>query len=214
MNSRPGVRLRSFFMKTSFSLLRFLCIFTLFSQDFEELLEVVAAEASDAVEEGAVAEVFLGVDVAVEEVGVVAGVGAVEVPENLARKGVPKLLSYRMNAFLEFTSLMPKKILLPHATFAQVSQSMVRGAFLSMYAILALPVKSNFRVLFICQDADSPSGKTEYRIWNPYRSKLGAAIIGGIGRLFIQPGCKLLYLGAASGTTVSHCSDIVGPVRN
>ena len=27
----------------------------------------------------------------------------------------------------------------------------------------------------------------------------------------MRPGCKLLYLGAASGTTVSHCSDIVGP---
>ena len=27
----------------------------------------------------------------------------------------------------------------------------------------------------------------------------------------IQPGSKVLYLGAASGTTVSHCSDIVGP---
>ena len=27
----------------------------------------------------------------------------------------------------------------------------------------------------------------------------------------IQPGSKILYLGAASGTTVSHCSDIVGP---
>src|SRR3954466_366098 len=26
-----------------------------------------------------------------------------------------------------------------------------------------------------------------------------------------QPGCKLLYLGGASGTTVSHCSDVVGP---
>ncbi|KAH7819088.1 putative rRNA 2'-O-methyltransferase fibrillarin 2 [Monocercomonoides exilis] len=60
-------------------------------------------------------------------------------------------------------------------------------------------------------DETAASGKTEYRIWNPYRSKLGAAVIGGIGNIHIQPGCKLLYLGAASGTTVSHCSDIVGP---
>ena len=28
---------------------------------------------------------------------------------------------------------------------------------------------------------------------------------------FIKPGWKILYLGAASGTTVSHVSDIVGP---
>lgn len=28
----------------------------------------------------------------------------------------------------------------------------------------------------------------------------------------MMPGSKVLYLGAASGTTVSHVSDIVGPV--
>ena len=27
----------------------------------------------------------------------------------------------------------------------------------------------------------------------------------------MEPGCKVLYLGAASGTTVSHVSDLVGP---
>jgi rRNA 2'-O-methyltransferase fibrillarin len=27
----------------------------------------------------------------------------------------------------------------------------------------------------------------------------------------MKPGAKVLYLGAASGTTVSHVSDIVGP---
>jgi len=35
--------------------------------------------------------------------------------------------------------------------------------------------------------------------------------LGGVADIHIKPGCKLLYLGAASGTTVSHCSDIVGP---
>lgn len=53
--------------------------------------------------------------------------------------------------------------------------------------------------------------KTEYRAWNPFRSKLGAAILGGIECIHITPGCKVLYLGAASGTSVSHVSDIVGP---
>lgn len=28
----------------------------------------------------------------------------------------------------------------------------------------------------------------------------------------MQPGSKVLYLGAASGTTVSHVADLVGPV--
>jgi len=91
--------------------------------------------------------------------------------------------------------------------------------------------------------------KTEYRVWNPFRSKVAAAILGGVDNIHIKPGCKLLYLGGASGehhkwnaivaaailtflafapsrvktiiynlldfyasgTTVSHCSDVVGP---
>jgi len=53
--------------------------------------------------------------------------------------------------------------------------------------------------------------KVEYRVWNPFRSKLASAIVGGVEQIYIKPGSKLLYLGAASGTTVSHCSDIVGP---
>ena len=58
---------------------------------------------------------------------------------------------------------------------------------------------------------DEKGVKKEYRIWNAFRSKLGAAIIRGVRNIYICPGSKLLYLGAASGTTVSHCSDIVGP---
>jgi len=53
--------------------------------------------------------------------------------------------------------------------------------------------------------------KKEYRVWNPFRSKIAAAILGGIENIYIQPGSKVMYLGAASGTTVSHVSDIVGP---
>merc|ERR1712072_1584789 len=54
-------------------------------------------------------------------------------------------------------------------------------------------------------------GKIEYRVWNPFRSKLAAAILGGVDKVHIAPGKKVLYLGAASGTSVSHVSDIVGP---
>jgi len=53
--------------------------------------------------------------------------------------------------------------------------------------------------------------KIEYRVWNPFRSKIAAAVLGGVNDIHIQPGSRLLYLGAASGTTVSHCADIVGP---
>jgi fibrillarin-like pre-rRNA processing protein len=50
---------------------------------------------------------------------------------------------------------------------------------------------------------------TEYRSWNPTRSKLAAAIIKGLKNLPIKSGTKVLYLGASSGTTVSHVSDII-----
>jgi fibrillarin-like pre-rRNA processing protein len=50
----------------------------------------------------------------------------------------------------------------------------------------------------------------EYRSWNPTRSKLAAAIMKGISEMPIGPGSRVLYLGAASGTTVSHVSDVIG----
>ena len=53
--------------------------------------------------------------------------------------------------------------------------------------------------------------KIEYRVWNPYRSKIAAAVLGGVKDIYIKPGAKVLYLGGASGTTVSHVSDIIGP---
>merc|ERR1712032_279590 len=59
-------------------------------------------------------------------------------------------------------------------------------------------------------DANSNVSKLEYRVWNPFRSKLAAAVLGGVDNIWIEPTSKVLYLGAASGTTVSHVSDIVG----
>ncbi|WBW71330.1 fibrillarin, rRNA and histone methyltransferase [Schizosaccharomyces osmophilus] len=59
---------------------------------------------------------------------------------------------------------------------------------------------------------DSPDGtKIEYRVWNPFRSKLAAGILGGLDNIYIKPGAKVLYLGAANGTSVSHVADVVGP---
>ncbi len=53
----------------------------------------------------------------------------------------------------------------------------------------------------------------EFRSWNPYRSKLAAAILNGL-KIEIKLNSKILYLGAATGTTVSHISDIIkkGPI--
>ena len=52
-------------------------------------------------------------------------------------------------------------------------------------------------------------GEEEYRSWNPHRSKLAAAIENGLADIHLGRGSRVLYLGAASGTTVSHVSDIV-----
>jgi len=52
--------------------------------------------------------------------------------------------------------------------------------------------------------------KVEYRVWDAFRSKLAAAIIKGVKTVPIIAGSRVLYLGAASGTTPSHISDIVG----
>ncbi|MGM5483648.1 MAG: fibrillarin-like rRNA/tRNA 2'-O-methyltransferase [Nanobdellota archaeon] len=49
----------------------------------------------------------------------------------------------------------------------------------------------------------------EYREWDPYKSKLGAAIYNKLSQIGIKPGIKILYLGAATGTTCSHVSDII-----
>lgn len=61
------------------------------------------------------------------------------------------------------------------------------------------------------EDGSGGTVKKEYRVWNPFRSKIAAAILGGVDNIYIGPGSRVLYLGAASGTTVSHVSDIVGP---
>ena len=53
-------------------------------------------------------------------------------------------------------------------------------------------------------------GGEEYREWSVTRSKLGAALAKGVSQLGIYPGSKVLYLGASTGTTSSHVSDIVG----
>jgi fibrillarin-like pre-rRNA processing protein len=53
-------------------------------------------------------------------------------------------------------------------------------------------------------------GDREYRVWDPFRSKLAAAILKGLSKVPIKAGNSILYLGAASGTTASHVSDLVG----
>ena len=53
--------------------------------------------------------------------------------------------------------------------------------------------------------------KMKSRVWNPFQSNLAAVVLGGVEKIHIKPGAKVLYLGAASDTTVSQDLDVVGP---
>ncbi|MBI2541843.1 fibrillarin-like rRNA/tRNA 2'-O-methyltransferase [Candidatus Woesearchaeota archaeon] len=50
----------------------------------------------------------------------------------------------------------------------------------------------------------------EYREWDASKSKIAASILKGSPNIGIRKDDAVLYLGSASGTTVSHVSDIVG----
>lgn len=90
-----------------------------------------------------------------------------------------------------------------------------RGKEDALVTLNSTPGKAVYGEKRITTEVPSPDGegtqKVEYRVWNPFRSKLGAAVLGGVDNIWIRPGSKVLYLGGASGTTVSHVSDIVGP---
>ena len=50
----------------------------------------------------------------------------------------------------------------------------------------------------------------ECRIWNPFRSKLAAAIMNGLEDFPFTEKSDVLYLGVSTGTTTSHISDMIG----
>ncbi|MFX1256487.1 MAG: fibrillarin-like rRNA/tRNA 2'-O-methyltransferase [Promethearchaeota archaeon] len=49
----------------------------------------------------------------------------------------------------------------------------------------------------------------EYREWDPFRSKFAALILERPIKNFLRNDLKCLYLGASSGTTISHLSDVI-----
>ena len=97
----------------------------------------------------------------------------------------------------------------PHDRFPGVY--ILRGKDDALLTKNMVPGESVYNEKRVSVDDPATGEKTEYRVWNPFRSKLAAAIVGGVENIFMQPGSKVLYLGAASGTTVSHVSDLVGP---
>ncbi len=50
----------------------------------------------------------------------------------------------------------------------------------------------------------------EYRTWDPFRSKLAAALLKGLPEDAVREGDRVLYLGTSTGTTPSHVSDLLG----
>lgn len=94
-----------------------------------------------------------------------------------------------------------------------VTKNMTPGE--AVYGEKRVSVDSPTPVVTDTANGDAPiNTKVEYRVWNPFRSKLAAGILGGLEDIYMKPGSKVLYLGAASGTSVSHVSDIVGPTGN
>jgi len=72
-----------------------------------------------------------------------------------------------------------------------------------VFTINAVPGRSVYGEKLIRQ------GSTEFREWDPFRSKLCGAIRKGLKTFPFGKDGKVLYLGASTGTTISHLSDIM-----
>lgn len=88
----------------------------------------------------------------------------------------------------------------------RIERTPFQGVFRSGDMILTknlAPGKRVYGERFFSQDGE------EYREWTPDRSKLGAYIRKGGSFFPFKPDSQVLYLGASSGTTPSHVSDLV-----
>jgi len=92
----------------------------------------------------------------------------------------------------------------PHPRFAEIYQAYLEDGGYRLATRNLTPGRTVYRERLI------RFKKVEYRIWDAFRSKLAAAIINGVKTVPIKQGYRVLYLGAASGTTASHVSDMIG----
>jgi fibrillarin-like pre-rRNA processing protein len=92
----------------------------------------------------------------------------------------------------------------PHAQFSEIYQIMLEDGAKRLATKNLSPGRIVYGERLIRFEG------VEYRVWDAFRSKLAAAIIKGLNNVPIKPNHQVLYLGAASGTTSSHVSDIVG----
>ena len=73
-----------------------------------------------------------------------------------------------------------------------------------LYTINLVPEKQVYGERLVIENG------VEYREWDVFKSKIASSILKGSPNIFIRKKDVVLYLGSASGTTVSHVSDIVG----
>jgi fibrillarin-like pre-rRNA processing protein len=92
----------------------------------------------------------------------------------------------------------------PHAQFPAIFQIMLEDGSKRLATRNLVPRRNVYGERLVRLEG------VEYRVWDAFRSKLAAAILRGLNTVPIQPDHQVLYLGAASGTTASHISDIVG----
>jgi len=92
----------------------------------------------------------------------------------------------------------------PHPKFEEVHQATLEDGAQRLATRNLVPGRTVYGEMLIRFEG------VEYRVWDAFRSKLAAAILKGVQTVPIKPGHRVLYLGAASGTTASHVSDIVG----
>lgn len=87
-------------------------------------------------------------------------------------------------------------------------KSLFPGVFTDGKFLLTINLSPGKRVY---DERFTREGGTEYRSWDAFRSKLAGAIKKGLRIFPFTAGTKVLYLGASTGTTPSHVSDIIGP---
>ena len=92
----------------------------------------------------------------------------------------------------------------PHPEFAEIYQLVLEDGAKRLATKNLAPGRNVYGERLIRVEG------VEYRVWDAFRSKLAGAILKGLKTVPILPGHQVLYLGAASGTTPSHVSDIVG----
>ena len=92
----------------------------------------------------------------------------------------------------------------PHPIHTGIYQILLEDGNHSLATLNLIPSSSVYgeRLYLINQQ--------EFRLWNPYHSKRAAAVLRQLGYFPFRSSQRILYLGAATGTTVSHISDIIG----